>query len=61
MSQEKPNIKDLEAALKTPDFNVFIHPELASIIVTFLKRTQLNGAESEAMITAIKTLEVIGK
>lgn len=54
-----PNIKDLETALKSPEPNVFIHPELADIITAFLKRTQIQGAESEAMLTAIKTMETI--
>lgn len=56
-----PNIQDLETALKAPEPNIYIAPDLAHIIITFLNRTNLQGSESEAMTAAINTLKALVK
>ncbi len=50
MSEEQPNINDIQGTSPKP--NVFIHPEIADIILTFLNRVAIKGNEARALLTA---------
>ena len=54
---DKPKVETIQPA--TPVNNVFIAPDLANAILTFLGRTQIQGQEAEAMVAAKATMQRI--
>ncbi len=59
MSKDQPNSKDIQG--ESPPPNIFLHPEIADIILTFLNRVAIKGNEARALLTAQAAIQQVIK